>query len=232
MALTDHKILKKIKDGSATIQSLIEWVGDIAPIEQIDIPDTILATPDRRKNYLKNLELASKEFDSINSCIKFEDISSHTVKHLNKHYRRLKKHKTRLKALVITGKWQTEEKQKEIFKRALDRIRADITLRIKGSVSSMINYHVKKNGDSTRTILKEKLGYSIDDLMKHLEAKFNNKMDWDNYGAYWHIDHIIPASWFIYDNTDDDQFKKCWSLSNLQPLEATKNCSKGNRFIG
>jgi 5-methylcytosine-specific restriction endonuclease McrA len=53
-------------------------------------------------------------------------------------------------------------------------------------------------------------------------------MTWENYGIYWHIDHIKPLSWFNLET----EFKDAWALSNLQPLEATKNLSKGNRYIG
>lgn len=53
-------------------------------------------------------------------------------------------------------------------------------------------------------------------------------MTWDNYGKYWHLDHIKPLSWFDLET----EFKDAWHLSNLQPLEATENLSKNNRYIG
>ena len=67
------------------------------------------------------------------------------------------------------------------------------------------------------------LGYTERELIEHLESKFEDGMNWENYGSYWHIDHIIPQSWFI---------KKCWSLENLQPLKAFDNMSKGNKWAG
>jgi hypothetical protein len=60
-----------------------------------------------------------------------------------------------------------------------------------------------------------------------LESKFDDKMSWDNYGSYWHIDHIIPQSKLLYNSMEDENFKKCWDLQNLQPLEATANMKKG-----
>jgi RNase P protein component len=75
------------------------------------------------------------------------------------------------------------------------------------------------------------VGYSIDDLMKDLESKFESGMSWDNIGQ-WHIDHIIPDSWFNYSSTSDEQFKQCWSLNNLQPLWRLENISKNNRYSG
>lgn len=35
-----------------------------------------------------------------------------------------------------------------------------------------------------------------------------------------------------FDSHQDEQFRKCWALSNLQPKWETANLKKGNRFIG
>jgi hypothetical protein len=72
------------------------------------------------------------------------------------------------------------------------------------------------------------LGYSACDLKARLESQFKDGMSWGNIGK-WHIDHIHPESKFNYNSTDCDQFKKCWSLENLQPLWAKDNQSKSNK---
>lgn len=74
-------------------------------------------------------------------------------------------------------------------------------------------------------------GYSVNDLIKNLELKFEPGMTWENIGD-WHIDHIKPESWFNYSSTDDQDFKICWSLENLQPLWKKDNLSKNNRYSG
>jgi hypothetical protein len=53
-------------------------------------------------------------------------------------------------------------------------------------------------------------------------------MSWENYGK-WHIDHITPLSSFDIQNYNDENFKKCWSLENLQPLWAEDNLKKSNK---
>jgi hypothetical protein len=72
------------------------------------------------------------------------------------------------------------------------------------------------------------VNFSLNDLIVHLESKFTPEMTWENYGTYWHIDHVKPLSWFDLKT----EFNDAWTLSNLQPLEATKNLSKNNRYIG
>jgi hypothetical protein len=78
---------------------------------------------------------------------------------------------------------------------------------------------------------------SPEDLKQHLESKFEDWMNWDNYGKFnnnkrtWNIDHIIPQAVFPYDSMDEHNFKKCWALENLRPLEALENLKKGNEII-
>ena len=74
------------------------------------------------------------------------------------------------------------------------------------------------------------LGYSIEELMTHLEALFTTGMTWDNYGE-WHVDHKIPMNSFQFDSTDDVGFKECWKLSNLQPLWGSDNLTKGTKLL-
>lgn len=102
-----------------------------------------------------------------------------------------------------------------------------------------------KLGRNTRTALwtclKEKnvakyrstfqiLGYTIEELMRHLEKQFTEGMTWDNYGE-WHVDHIRPMSSFNFTSLNDSDFKECWDLGNLQPLWGTDNLSKGSRYL-
>lgn len=72
------------------------------------------------------------------------------------------------------------------------------------------------------------VGYTLEQLMWHLESKFDDNMSWDNYGSYWHVDHIVGVANFNYNSYDDEAFKKCWSLANLQPLYGPDNMAKGD----
>lgn len=74
------------------------------------------------------------------------------------------------------------------------------------------------------------LGYTREELMSHLESQFSAGMTWENYGD-WHIDHIVPIAAHDYETPDDIDFKRAWSLSNLQPLWATDNLKKSAKLI-
>lgn len=71
----------------------------------------------------------------------------------------------------------------------------------------------------------EILGYSPNDLKIYLENLFTDGMNWDNYGE-WHVDHIKPISSFEK-NTNPKIINQ---LSNLQPLWAFDNLSKGSKL--
>lgn len=74
------------------------------------------------------------------------------------------------------------------------------------------------------------LGYTKQDLINHLEKQFDENMSWENYGSYWHIDHIKPVKLFNFNSCDDKEFKECWALSNLRPLERIENMRKGCKW--
>lgn len=69
------------------------------------------------------------------------------------------------------------------------------------------------------------VGYTLDKLKIHLEKQFKPGMSWENYGE-WHLDHIVPISAFNFEKPEDDDFKRCWALKNLQPLWASDNLKK------
>ena len=77
---------------------------------------------------------------------------------------------------------------------------------------------------------EKRLGFSVEEFKKHMESKFKDDMSWDNYGK-WHVDHIVPVSSFCFDSYGHPDFKKCWSLSNVQPLWARENMKKGSKII-
>lgn len=81
-----------------------------------------------------------------------------------------------------------------------------------------------KSGSAVRD-----LGCSIPELRTHLESKFTGGMSWENYGrSGWHIDHIRPLSSFNLNVPEE--FQAAVHYTNLQPLWASENCSKSNKW--
>lgn len=138
----------------------------------------------------------------------------------------------RRKAREYVRKDHIKAKKRERYKNS------DTTkIRLRCSIRSSIIYHLKKRGKSKNGSLTKYLGYSLDELMAHIESLWEPWMNWDNWGPYivdlwddndsstwtWHLDHIKRHREFDYESMDDSQFRECWALSNLRPLSAKVN---------
>jgi hypothetical protein len=89
-------------------------------------------------------------------------------------------------------------------------------------------YHALINQKADKLHRTKKLtGCEFDFLKEYLEAKFTEGMTWDNHGT-WHIDHIRPCCSF--DLTTEEGQKTCFHYTNLQPLWAHDNLSKGGKY--
>lgn len=74
------------------------------------------------------------------------------------------------------------------------------------------------------------LQYTPEELINHLEKQFKDDMTWDNYGI-WHVDHKLPITSFDIQEMGDEEFMKCWSLDNLQPMWGEENIRKSNKLL-
>jgi hypothetical protein len=119
------------------------------------------------------------------------------------------------------GKIEARTSGRQIVCSACAKIKRPLSARIREGIRQSL-IHGKK---ASWTGL---VGYGADELRRHLERQFSKGMSWDNFGE-WHIDHIVPISRFTFSSSEDEQFKQCWSLTNLRPLWARENISKGAR---
>tara|TARA_R110000824_G_scaffold103417_2_gene245654 strand:- start:4798 stop:5796 length:999 start_codon:yes stop_codon:yes gene_type:complete len=76
------------------------------------------------------------------------------------------------------------------------------------------------------------LSCTIDEFKKHIESQFVEGMSWENYGnpngdhtKCWHMDHIIPLSYFI--ENSEDPFRAN-NYRNQRPMWSKENISKGD----
>jgi hypothetical protein len=112
-------------------------------------------------------------------------------------------------------------------KRHKERQQDDLRYKLTKALRSRLYKTVEGNSKSASTL--ELVGCTLEYLKNHLESQFTDGMSWDNYGKYgWHIDHIIPCASF--DLTDPAQQRECFHFSNLQPLWAKDNWSKGAKL--
>lgn len=119
------------------------------------------------------------------------------------------------------------EKRKYIKNYNILRRKKDIKFKLLGSLRSRLNKFINTKIKNKKTL--ELTGCDINTLKKHLESKFKENMSWENYGLKgWHIDHIKPCSSFNL--IDEEEQRKCFHYTNLQPLWWWENLSKGCKY--
>ena len=122
-------------------------------------------------------------------------------------------------------KAQTKAYKISIRDKNKERYKTDIQYKLSVLLRARFLMALKRN-QKTGSAVRD-LGCSIGELQTHLESKFQSGMTWDNHGLYgWHIDHIKPLASF--DLTDRAQLLLACHYTNLQPLWATDNLSKGD----
>lgn len=131
----------------------------------------------------------------------------------------------------IARRWETNHPEftREHSKIQSRRQRATPKGQVRNNITRRIHSSLTEGVKASRS-WESIVGYTLDQLMGHLEEQFTPEMTWENYGSYWHVDHKIPISVFNFTCPEDIDFQRCWSLSNLQPLEKITNIKKGNKL--
>lgn len=174
------------------------------------------------------------------SKIRKKRVKDNPEKEKERHKRYQEKHKDKVKEYYLQYYSKNKDKyarrNKQWANNNRDKLREhekyrrkhDPLFRIKQSLRKRLHDALKGKNKSASTLTL--LGCSIEEFKKHLEKQFTKDMSWDNYGYYgWHIDHIKPCDSF--DLTIEEEQRKCFHYSNMQPLWAKDNLSKSNKII-
>ncbi len=111
--------------------------------------------------------------------------------------------------------------QKRQNKQHSERRKRDPVYKLSTTLRSRMNRVLK--GEKRKKISRL-LGCSHEQFVKWLEFQFTSEFNFENHGTVWHIDHVIPINKFNLLN--DEDLKRCFHWSNMQPLECKKNSVK------
>lgn len=112
------------------------------------------------------------------------------------------------------------------FKDQAKRPEILLSRRMKRLVALSLDGKGGKGGKSWKTLV----GYSVEDLRRHIEKQFLPGMSWDN-RSDWHLDHILPISSFKFSTAHDPEFMAAWAMTNLRPLWARENVRKNAKRL-
>jgi hypothetical protein len=107
----------------------------------------------------------------------------------------------------------------------------DLNYHLRHNLSTRIADAVKQQNFKKTNCFIKLLGCNYSILKQHLEKQFKPGMSWSNYGNKnqgWHVDHIKPCASF--DLIKEEEQRKCFHYTNLQPLWAKDNLKKGAKI--
>lgn len=186
----------------------------------------------RKKYYEKNKEECiskSKEYRELNKESIKESKKEYYEKNkediISKNIIYCKKNKDRRNELARENYHKNNYKEnKRIYTK--NKLEEDELFKLKFNIRTLIRNSIKRRFTKKSKKTTEILGCSFEELKLYLESKFDDKMNWENQGTYWHIDHIIPIS---YANNEEDVYLLN-HYTNLQPLYWLDNLKKSNNY--
>lgn len=132
----------------------------------------------------------------------------------------------RERSLVYYYKNKVEINKKKSL-RDKNRMISDPLFKLSHNIRTLIRKSFKNKFTKKSKKTVEILGCSFEEFKSHLESKFDDKMNWDNQGSYWHLDHIIPVS----SANNKEELYRLNHYTNFQPLFWLDNLKKSNNLL-
>jgi hypothetical protein len=60
-----------------------------------------------------------------------------------------------------------------------------------------------------------------------IELQFSPDMNWDNFSQAWQFDHIVPVTYFDFEQ--ESELRLCWNFTNIRAEKLDLNKNRGNR---
>ena len=70
-------------------------------------------------------------------------------------------------------------------------------------------------------------GIDIEGFRQWVELQFTEDINWDNFGKAWQFDHIVPVTYFNFEEESD--LRLCWNFLNIRVERIELNKNRGNR---
>lgn len=142
------------------------------------------------------------------------------------HYHKNKHNPEWLQRHNESSKKSTKPNYKKLYHQK--RLKEDQNYRLKRNLRKRLTSALKLNSKKGSAV--RDLGCTIPEFKLYLESLFQPYMTWNNYGKYgWHIDHKRPLASFDLNNKEE--LIQALHYTNLQPMWAKDNLSKGAKLI-
>lgn len=219
--MEDLSKLPKTKKDAILIKSVSYYTGLLCKNGHLDkrYTNTGICYSCKNQNSNKDYKNHTKRISDTNK----KSYIKNKKKRLLKSKKWAQENKIKSRQIKINYKKRNLSKVREEARKYQQNKRLNPLYRLNKNISKAIWVWLK--GLKSFRHWEEIVKFSFEELKNSLESKFRDGMTWENYGRYWHVDHIKPLS-LCY------SIEEAWNISNLQPLLASENLSKGNRYIG
>ena len=183
-------------------------------------------TKQEQKEYNRLYYINNKE-KIKNNVSRYTKENKDKVKEYQSNY--AKENAQKLKEYKSNWNEDNKEEMRKYFRdRKRIKMQTDDLYKFKEKLRKRTNVAFNRSSWNKGSSNESLLGCSFEDAKKHIESQFKKGMSWSNYTKDgWHIDHIIPLS---SANTKEELELLC-KYTNLQPLWAFDNLSKGNKIL-
>lgn len=178
----------------------------------------------RQKEYNKQYRMVNKDNNKMRCRDRYYKKHEEILKTLRDSYKKnrdviLQKHKIYRK--TNRDKILIHEKK---------HLKTHLNYRISKIIRGRLNSALKRKNNKKSNSAIEYLGCTIDEFKIHISNQFVEGMSWENWGkTTWHIDHIKPCAKFNL--VKEEERYKCFNYKNQQPMWASDNCSKGDKYV-
>lgn len=163
----------------------------------------------KRNMYHPTCKICKYELSKKYICVTKEKKSEYDKTYREKH-----------KDVLNQRKKDEYQRNKQIYINRQIEYQRTLEGRIKHNLRTRISNSIKRKSNSTFDLL----GCDIHFYMNYIEFLFDSNMTWENYGSYWHIDHVKQLKDFNLNNIDEQ--KEAFNWKNTRPLEKSLNLSK------
>lgn len=181
-----------------------------------------------RKEYnLKNSEMIknknheyyiSKKNELLEKSKIYRKENIESIKQQRKNYRNREEVKNHIK-----------QKQREYLPIRKNKIKEKRVTDLNFRISEILRSKIHKMLSNRNTTYQRYIGCDINYLKKWIEFRFDKNMNWNNFGEYWQIDHILPINKFNF--SEEKNIQICFHWTNLQPLSSLENKQKSDKLL-
>lgn len=187
---------------------------------------------ERERYYKKKLQIANVIIDPMKNklcsiCNKEKTLDNFYIakckgtirsmcKECNSDKRKIYYQNNREKTIEQTNKYKVERMKTDIVFKLERRLRCRIYQAFKAQSNEKTN-RTWKYIDCNPIYFK-----------KWIEFQLYDNMTLENYGKFWHIDHVKPCSSF--DLSNPEEVNECFNWKNLRPYKSEKNLQKSSKI--